>query len=403
MLSNYRELNSCLCCNGTNLEPLLDLSTQPLANSYHSNKDKLEEFPLAVNLCTTCFHVQQKVAVNPDLMFKNYAYVSGTSTTLCEYFDWFAKEITQKYFNTDDSKKVLDIACNDGTQLHSFKKLGWDVYGVDPAENLTGRAKTTGAQVECAYWDDTTAHKFNTTFDCLVAQNVFAHTANPLGFLETCKVIMNEDTRLFIQTSQANMFAQGEFDTIYHEHISFFSALSMQTLAHRAGFKIVDIFLTPIHGTSYVFVLALEGDETATDARIALEKNELRYTKEKYTQFAKKALQCVQNLKITLDTYRDTHTIIGYGAAAKGNTMLNFGQIKLDYIVDDNPLKQGLYTPGMNIPIYAKERLIAEKKPIIILPLAWNFFAEIRKKTKAIHPSVNDLFITYFPEIQVHS
>ncbi len=231
-MSDFTVLDSCLACASAGLTKLLDLNTQPLANSYHQIGESLPEFPLGVNLCTRCFHVQQFVAVNPDLMFKDYLYVSGTSTTLLEYFDWFAKRLDEKYgAGFGVQKSVLDIACNDGTQLAAFKKYGWDIYGVDPAENLLERSRAVGGTIVCDYWNLETAQAMGKKFDVLVAQNVFAHVGDPFGFLEACKKAMHEGSKLHIQTSQADMFAHGQFDTIYHEHISFFSARSMRTLA----------------------------------------------------------------------------------------------------------------------------------------------------------------------------
>lgn len=403
MNDNFILLNKCLCCSSPTLVPILNLGKQPLANSYHTKDEILTSYPLGVNLCPQCFHVQQFGAVNPDLMFKNYAYVSGTSKTLLKYFSWFAKKVTSEYFPTLQAGKILDIACNDGSQLASFKTEGWNIFGVDPAENLLKDAQKTGATVYCSYWDAGTASKFNTKFDCLIAQNVFAHTASPLEFLQTCKSVMHNGSKLFIQTSQSDMFSRGEFDTIYHEHISFFSAQSLKKLAERADLVVQDVFITPIHGNSYVFVLGLEGDSALVDAFIEKEQNDKRYEVATYSDFAKKALDCVQNLKSKLETYRDSYKIVGYGAAAKGNTLLNFGNITLDYIVDDNPLKQNLYTPGMNIPIFSKEQLLKEKEPIVLVPLAWNFYDEIRKNVKSLRPGIADIFITYFPELSVHS
>lgn len=400
MEKDYSILEKCVCCGGK-VTLILDLNTQPLANSYHSNTVVLSEFPLALNMCESCFHAQQAVAVNPDLMFKDYAYVSGTSQTLRDYFDTFAAEVENRYRASFGSKKsVLDIACNDGTQLVSFIRKGWEAFGVDPAQNLIDRSRAIGATVLCDYWNVETAKKFNRKFDVLIAQNVFAHVSDPKGFLDACKLVMHEGSKLLIQTSQADMIARGEFDTIYHEHISFFSARSMQTLATRAGFILEDIFIGPIHGGSYIFVLGFGTPLPGVETRLAYEASEGRYTKAFFEKFADTARAAVSELKKTVETYKSKgKKVVGFGAAAKGNTLLNFGKIKLDYIVDENPLKQNLYTPGMNIPIYDIKHLAQEKSPVIVVPLAWNFFDEIYKKVKQIRPDSADTFITYFPSI----
>lgn len=399
-MTDFTALERCVACDSANLEPLLDLNTQPLANSYCKPGDILPEFPLGVNVCPDCFHVQQFVAVNPDLMFKDYLYVSGTSRTLLEYFDWFAKEVDKRYGASFKEKSVLDIACNDGSQLAAFKKYGWTIFGIDPAENLLERSRATGATVICDYWNEATAKMFGRTFDVLVAQNVFAHVADPFGFLQACKEAMHKGSKLFIQTSQADMFEHGQFDTIYHEHISFFSARSLIALAHRAGLNVEDIFITPVHGGSYVFALGY-GDEAGSKGRLAREEASGRYDMATYKRFAERARRIVGDLKKKLSEFRAKgYTVAGFGAAAKGNTLLNFGKIPLDYIVDDNPLKQGLSTPGMQIEIHAPSRLASEEKPIVVVPLAWNFFDEIYRKSKVLRPDHDDIFIMYFPEVR---
>lgn len=403
-MSDFKTLDTCLCCGSADIAPLLDLGEQPLANSYHSKDESLPAFPLGGNRCSDCFHVQQFVAVNPDLMFKNYLYVSGTSTTLHEYFEWFAEEVSRRLGNGSESRAVLDIACNDGSQLAAFIRQGWQGYGVDPAENLSERARSTGATIVTEYWDHASADALGRDFDAIVAQNVLAHVSDPLGFLLSCKRVMHGTSKLFVQTSQADMFSRGEFDTIYHEHISFFSARSFQELARRAGLVLEDIFITPVHGGSYVFVLSVNGDPAGGNARIELEEAEGRYDHALYERFASGAKKTVKDLADTIDAHRAKGMkIVGFGAAAKGNTVLNFGKINLDYIVDDNPLKQGLYTPGMDIRIEPTDVLARETEPLVIVPLAWNFFDEISRKVKALRNNPADVFISYFPSITVRS
>lgn len=219
-MSNFKELKECLCCGNSDVRTILDLGNQPLANTYHTGED-LDVYPLKLNLCQNCWHLQLSHAVNPDLMFKNYLYVSGTSNTLREYFDKFV-DITLSY--NKDAKTVLDIACNDGTQLDSYKRIGIKTYGIDPAENLHTISKEKGHDIVLDYFNIESVKKFgNKKFDIITAQNVFAHNTYPLEFLKICKGILNDDGHIFIQTSQANMVLNNEFDTIYHEHISFFN------------------------------------------------------------------------------------------------------------------------------------------------------------------------------------
>jgi 2-polyprenyl-3-methyl-5-hydroxy-6-metoxy-1,4-benzoquinol methylase len=397
-MSNVRELNSCLCCENTDIRTILDLGNQPLANTYH-NGESLEVFPLKLNLCQNCWHLQLSHAVDPDLMFKNYLYVSGTSNTLRDYFDKFV-DITLEY--NRNAKNVLDIACNDGSQLDSYKKKNLKTYGIDPAENLYTISKEKGHDIVVDYFTTDSVKKFqNTKFDIITAQNVFAHNTYPLEFLKTCKDILSDDGNLFIQTSQANMVVNNEFDTIYHEHISFFNTFSMMKLVERAGLYLNDVIKTDIHGTSYVFVISKSKNEKNNIQKDveSLLKNKLNTTIT-YIQYALNAYKITYDLKEKLEEYKENgYSLIGYGAAAKGNTLLNFGKIKLDYIVDDNPLKCGLLTPGMDIEIKSPDFIstINKNTKVVFVPLAWNFYKEIKGKIKSYRDIESDIFVRYFP------
>jgi 2-polyprenyl-3-methyl-5-hydroxy-6-metoxy-1,4-benzoquinol methylase len=171
--SSYKKLLQCLCCGDDNLITVLDLKNQPLANSYVKDKADVEEyFPLALNYCNTCTHLQLTHAVDPDLLFKNYLYVSGTTKTLRDYFDYFVG-VTEKYFEKGQLA-VLDIACNDGSQLDSYKKSNHTTYGIDPATNLY-ELSSKNHTVVCDYFTEESVSKLNAKFDVIVAQNVFAH------------------------------------------------------------------------------------------------------------------------------------------------------------------------------------------------------------------------------------
>jgi 2-polyprenyl-3-methyl-5-hydroxy-6-metoxy-1,4-benzoquinol methylase len=400
-LISHIQNTECLACGTSDLRSILDLGKQPLANNYH-NGETQDEYPLNLNLCQNCYHLQLSHTVNPDLMFKNYLYVSGTAKTLRDYFDYFASK-TLEYL--PNATKILDIACNDGTQLDSYLKLGLQTYGIDPAENLYEDSKLRGHDIICDYFNSDTSYKFEgKTFDIITAQNVFAHTSYTVDFLNTCKEVMDDNSLLFIQTSQANMVRNNEFDTIYHEHLSFFSSNSMKSLVERCGMTLYDIFKTDIHGTSYVFVIS-KGKKEPKDGvyKNLLEEKELGMTDVlTYPEYALKCYQSTFNLKKKLEEMKnDGYILVGYGAAAKGNTLLNFGKISLDFIIDDNPLKQNLLTPGMNIPIFGPEKInqISENDKVVFVPLAWNFYSEIRNRITERRKNNNDFFVRYFPTL----
>jgi hypothetical protein len=367
---------------------VLDLHTQPLANSYHKPEEELKEYPLQLNLCTVCWHTQLSVVVDPDEMFKHYLYVSGTTETLRQYFKDF-----YEYVNMTGGS-VLDIACNDGSQLEVFRDNGWQTYGIDPAENLYELSSQKGFdKIICDYFNKDSATKLDKKMDVIIAQNVFAHTDDIHDFLRVCKSISHDETRLFIQTSQANMFENGEFDTIYHEHLSFFNVNSMMVCAEQEDWFLKDVIKTDIHGTSYVFELTLKEDDYDND----LLTQEWRMGKtniEFYEAFARKAKRVVVTLKERIEN--QSGLVIGYGAAAKANTLLNFGQIKLDFIVDDNPMKHGLLTPGMNIPIKSPDCLKDIDEPITVVPLAWNFSKEIKQRVAGLREDKETNYIEVF-------
>ena len=402
-IKDAKELNECLCCGSEQIKLVLDLNEQPLANSFKKTAEEAEPtFPLRLNICEACTHLQLSHAVNPDLLFKNYLYVSGTSQTLRDYFDWFARE-TLNYFS-EPPKTVLDIACNDGSQLNSFKALGLKTFGVDPAENLHALSNANH-EVVCDYFKEKYVYHYKMKqLDIITAQNVFAHNDYPLDFLLQCKEIMHDGSFLFIQTSQADMIRNNEFDTIYHEHLSFFNASSMSALAKRAGLYLIDIRKTPIHGNSYMFVFSkVAGDTSKVDAVLAEEQAQGLQDMNTYLAYSDRASTIVEDLKQTIMHYRTMdYLIVGYGAAAKGKTLLNFGEIHLDYIIDDNPLKQGLYSPGMSTPVVPITKLddYTDTK-VAFVPLAWNFFTEIRRNIKNKRDREGDVFIKYFPTINV--
>ena len=376
----FKEINNCRCCNSDELKKVLDLKQQPLANSYHTG-EPLEEYPLAINVCTKCFHTQLTVAVNPDQMFSNYLYLSGISSTLHEYFEWFASMVESE----NKKGKVLDIACNDGTQLSKFKNRGWISHGIDPAKNLSKLSEQNCDFVVIDYLNKQSILKLpEKIYDVIIAQNVFAHTNDVYDFLSCCKELMDDNTNIYIQTSQADMIENNQFDTIYHEHLSFFSTLSMNTLCQRAGLYLNNIKRVNVHGGSYVFRISkTKNEDNTVNNSLSLETKNRRYDIKKYDEYKDTVNTTINSVKQKIDEYKQMgYLIIGYGAAAKGNTFLNAASLKLHYIIDDNNLKYGLLTPGSNTFITSIDIIDTLSNNTIFVPLAWNFYDEIVKKLK---------------------
>jgi SAM-dependent methyltransferase len=403
-MKNLTKLDECVACGSDRLVLTLDLNDQPLANTYPPTADDNEpHYPLAVNRCTDCCHLQLTHIVDPELIYKDYAYVSGTSQTYLDYMSWFAKWCRE--YSDLWRGHVLDIGCNDGSQLDAFDKLGYNTYGVDPAENLYETSSAKGHKVVCGFWNKKTIKQLkHDRFDIVVCQNAFAHNPDPVKFLELLDEVTRDRSHVFIQTSQADMVANGEFDTIYHEHISFYNINSFNAMVKRTAFYLTDVIKTPIHGTSYVFVLTKNKKRPKHIANLVDMEKKLLEPKT-YVEWENRANTIAKEFANIIDEYRaKRYKIVGYGAAAKGNTLLNFAEVDLDIIVDDNPLKQNRVSPGRDIPIVSMDYVTmnySRSDRILFVPLAWNFFKEIKNKIKQVRDVDTDVFLRYFPEVEV--
>lgn len=411
------ELKTCLACGGTCLTPLLDLGKQPPANALKKTAaEDQEEFPLAINRCLDCFHVQLTHIVNPEILYKDYPYVSGTSKTMESHFEWFANWTCEEYvkYTGHSVPRILDIGCNDGSQLDEYAALDLQTFGVDPAKNIVETARQKGHGIYCGFFDeDFTNSEFSKSFgyfNIVVAQNVFAHNPDPLMFLKNVQKVMSAGGLLFVQTSQADMILNGEFDTIYHEHISFYNINSMNELCKRAKMELLDVIKCPLHGTSYIFVIGNDLGSNLSEYRIdnllAMERAAGLYDPKTYYNYRKKCEELPQKLTDEITQYWRSDIgmmVVGYGAAAKGMTLINYTNIGqyISCIIDDNPLKQNKYAPGSNVEIINSEFLKNTREDaIVFVPLAWNFFDEIVSKIKSIRDNPNDVFVRYFPKVE---
>ena len=402
-MTSCRPILSCLACGGEELRPVLSLGDQALANSYRDPGDTSPErtFPLDLNRCPRCFHCQLGTAVDPDLLYRNYLYVSGTTATLRSYFEWFATRIATA---APGARSVLELACNDGTLLNVLRARGYEVAGVDPAENLRALTAEAGLDVRCTYWTEAEADALGRQFDVLVAMNVLAHGADPLGFLRACNQALRPGGRLFVQTSQAFMIDRGEFDTIYHEHHSFFTTRSMQALAGRAGLRVVAAEHVPVHGTSLLFTLSADLPvEPSVGTMLTQEEARGLYQDATYDRFAADAASVRTRLAAVVAAHKQRgFRVLGYGAAAKGNTVLQFANgAGVEAVVDDNVLKQGRNLPGTGLPVLTPGALAAIADPVLHVVTAWNFRDEIVRRIRAVRPQMADRFVAYFPDVEV--
>lgn len=393
----YKKLTHCLACDGPDLHTYLDLGNQPLANSYVSKPKFLKRYPLKANFCKDCNHSQLSIAVDPKEMFADYKYVSGTTTTLNNHFYDFAIDaISRAKQRGVLVPRVLDIGCNDGTLLYKFRAVNPEspVYGVDPAENLI-EVRKNDLPVMVDYWSSETAQRLGCSFDIVTACNVFAHNLDPLDFLAACKSVLSAKGLIIIEFPYGkNTIRENQFDQFYHEHVNYFNVSSFQALVQRAGLHIVDTVETPIHGGSVRFFLSLRQGELCSVSHLEqmnlAEQIEGLHRLETYQQFAHQIDENVRMLWYQLGLLKELHgyRLIGYGASAKSTVLLNrpaaYPHHPLEYIVDDNPLKQGLFCPNSNVPIYPTAKLLEETRPYAIVILSWNFKDEILKRIRAL-------------------
>jgi SAM-dependent methyltransferase len=340
-------------------------------------------------------------------MFSTYQYNSGVSQTIRDYFSWLADEVIA--LAPPGASTVLELACNDGSQLDEFARRGWKTYGVDPAHNIVQTALAKGHSVSIAFWGVKDAVDPTMPMpDVIIAQNVLAHVPDPVSFLKSCQSVMGAASRLYIQTSQCNMYENGEFDTIYHEHLSYFTAASMARAAMEAGLRIVNARKTPIHGTSFLFTMMRNDDPTIYDPDPSLtaildhERSLGIYNKACFTRFNRRAHDIRDWINIAVADYkRQGYSIAAFGAAAKGMTALSFFGLheQIDYIVDDAKMKQGRYTPATNIIIKPPGVLREDTRNLAIIILAWNFATEISQKIRQHRSSlpVRTAIICCFP------
>ena len=379
------------------MKNVLNLNKQPLANSYLKNlKTEEKKYELKVNACLNCSHLQLSIAVDPKKIYKNYDYLSGTTKTYLNYMEEFYNFCIKKS-SKFVFKNILDIGCNDGSQLDVFKRNNFKTFGIDPAKNIF-KISSKKHKIYCDFFNKKIVKKINKKFDLIIFQNSFAHNPNPYNLLLDIKKLMHDKSTLIIQTSQADMCKNKEFDTVYHEHINFFNINSMYQLTKRAKLTLHDVVKKSIHGTSYLFVIKPSASSNKIK-KLLINESYLNYSF--YKKWGNYCSVNIKKIQKKIKEIKKKEIIIGYGAAAKANTFLNFSKINLDFVIDDNKFKQNKYCPGSKIPIKSRNLLKKINNDLYILPLAWNFYKEIKARVKKLRPKKNDKFILCFPNFKI--
>jgi len=410
------EQKKCRFCNAVLTKSFVDLGRTPLANSF-LNQDSLSSrepnFPLHALVCTKCLLVQLEEFSSPKDIFADYAYFSSYSETWLKHVENYVNMMITT-FGFDKSTQIVEIASNDGYLLQYFKKRNIPVLGIEPASNIAKVAKKKGIPTINKFFGEKTAKELvrdGIQADLLVGNNVIAHVPDLRDFMKGMKILLKSHGVITMEFPHLlQLIKQKQFDTIYHEHFYYFSFFTVQKIFSYYGFSIFDVEELPTHGGSLrISARHYEDDRLRISNRInqllLKEKNFGLLKLETYENFSKQVKIVKQILiEFLIDVKKQSKKVVCYGAPAKGNTLLNYcgvGIEFIDYTVDLNPHKQGLYLPGTHIPI-KNPKIIQETKPDYLLILPWNLRDEIMTQMSYIR-NWGGKFVVPIPEVKIYS
>jgi len=380
---------SCRSCGATGLYPVLSLGSTPLANSLLTAEDLDEPeatYPLDLCLCRACALVQITETVPPEVLFRDYLYFSSVSETMVSHARKLAARMVAERA-LDGSSLVVEAASNDGYLLGAYRELGVPVLGIEPARNVAAVAEERGVPTISEFFDVGLARRLvseGRRADVLHANNVLAHVADLNGFVEGMGVLLEDGGVTVIEAPYVkDMLDRCEFDTIYHEHLCYFSLTSLEVLFGRHGLVVVDVERIAVHGGSLRLFVQHAGAATPSPAVLDLRGEEAAWGVREtapYDAFATRVDVLGEELVGLLRRLKaEGGSIAAYGAAAKGSTLLNvfgIGGETLDFVVDRSAAKVGRYMPGVHLRIDPPQRLL-EEMPDFLLLLAWNLADEI--------------------------
>lgn len=391
-----RAVRRCLACGSAALQLILDLGWQPLANRFVHPRDAGQNepiFPLGIQHCRDCLLVQLTHVVDPSLLFTTYVYVPSTSTTWLAHCEELADDVVGRA-RLRPGDLVVEVGSNDGTLLRAFQRRGQRVLGVDPAANIAAQADAAGVPTLNRFFGEAVAREVLERCGparAVVSTNVLAHVPDPVGFLRGVGVILASDG-LYVNESPSlhEMVRHNEFDTIYHEHVSYFSLHALLGLFGRAGLHLRAATPRPVHGGT-LRVFGCTGKEAAARGvrapaladLLAAERQSGLADGTALSAFSARAERVREQLTRLVQAVRaEGRRVAAYGATAKGNTLLGYCGLtaaQVEAIADRNPRKQGLLAPGSRIPIVSPDWLRA-RPPDVLLLLAWNLADEIRQQ-----------------------
>ncbi len=398
---------ACRSCGTADLEVVLSLGRTPLANRLLT-EDELTApeptFPLDLAFCRACSLVQITETVPPEELFSHYLYLSSFSDTMLRHGEELAGRLVESR-RLGAKSLVLEVASNDGYLLQFYHRAGVAVLGVEPAANVAKVAQDRGISTLVRFFGVDVARELRsqgTVADVVHANNVLAHVADLNGFVSGLALVVKPDGVIVIETPHVQPLVENlEFDTIYHEHLCYYSLAALEPLFARHGLRVIDVEKLSIHGGSLRLFVAPSGSASRAVESLRAEERLAGVDRvDFYLHFRQKVLGLREKLCGQLSGLKSSGArIAGYGASAKGSTLLNYcgiGRETLDFIVDRSTVKQGLFTPGTHLPILAPEELVT-RRPDYVLLLTWNFADEILRQQQA-YRELGGRFILPIPE-----
>lgn len=419
-MNKFKYLSSCRVCKGYNLKPYLDLGNTPLSNNLPKYPfDKVEVYPLKVLFCEDCSLSQLSIVVDPKVLYTDYVYHSSVSQTFKDHCRQMAKQVKDQFKFKSDKPTCMDIACNDGALLREFKKEGFIVRGYEPCKELADEARgwdfkstppdnlgSTMIPVINEFFTEKSSNNQRSWIgeDVITATNVLGHVHDLDDFMKALVYQMekNEDAIFIGEVPYLHtLISHCEFDTIYHEHLSYFLLKPLKILFERHNLPIFKVEYYDIHGGSiriYASKPGREIDKSVNDMILFEETYEM-YEFKTYADFAHQVFDLREDLIDTIQGIKKLDkSIVAYGASAKGVNLINHCGLGkyIDYVIDDTPAKQGKLIPGTSVQIHPFSKFDTDP-PDYILLTAWNFKDELIKKTKYLGAK----YIVPVPEVEV--
>ena len=411
-----RRRNDCRLCGSRELHHVISLGATPLANAFVSATDRgkdQERFPLDVHLCGGCGHAQLLDVVDPDVLFRDYVYVSSTSPVFVDHLRRYA-EAMRALTGMPTGSQVVEIGSNDGTLLRSFQAAGMRVLGIDPARQIAARATAAGIETRPEFFDLALAKRLRTEgweAALVAANNVFAHADALHTIAEGVAHLLQPDGLFVFEVSYLlDVVAKTLFDTIYHEHLSYHTVKPLVGFFERHGMELIDAVRVDVHGGSLRGIAKRRGGrfprQPGVDRLIAEESRLGLHGPEAFRAFFRDIQERKAELTCVLRELKGQgKRIVGFGAPAKATTLMfhfGLGPETLDYIIDDSPFKQELYTPGHHLPVVPSSYLYEPAhRPDYVLILAWNFAEPIMRAHRKFLDAGGH-FIVPLPAVKVY-